>query len=358
MHVKRIPRRLVLSTIALLALAACGTDDDTANDASNDTASVSSAADTTATSAAPATGTGQAPDTAPAGTSSDTSTAGTSAGTSASPNDTAAGDDTGSPDAPERIVSLSPSATETLFAIGAGDDVVAVDELSNFPEEAAAVMTDLSGYTPNVEAIAAYDPDLVIHDGTQDLSGLETLGIEQLASTAPEAFDDVYARIDEIGEVTGHTAEAEALVAEMKDDVEAAVDSVEVLFEAPPRIYHELDDTLFSINSNTFIGQVYTLLGLQNIADTAEGGSDYPQLSAEFVISQNPDVIFLADAKCCGQSAETVAARPGWDAITAVDTGNVIPVDEDLASRWGPRIVQYVEFVADAVNDLGAPSGG
>jgi iron complex transport system substrate-binding protein len=133
---------------------------------------------------------------------------------------------------------------------------------------------------------------------------------------------------------------------------------VEVLFEVPPRIYHELDDTLFSINSNTFIGQVYALFGLQNIADTAEGGSPYLQLNAEFVISQNPDVIFLADAQCCGQSPETVAARPGWDTITAVRNGHVIAVDEDVASRWGPRIVEYVEFVADAINDLGAAPGG
>jgi iron complex transport system substrate-binding protein len=127
---------------------------------------------------------------------------------------------------------------------------------------------------------------------------------------------------------------------------------VGVLFEVPPRIYHELDATLFSINSNTFIGQVYALFDLQNIADTAEGGSDYPQLSAEFVISQNPDIIFLADAKCCGETPDKVAARPGWDSITAVQTGHVIPVDEDIASRWGPRIVDYVEFVADSINDL------
>jgi iron complex transport system substrate-binding protein len=345
---------IAVSAIALLTLAACGPDDDASvDDAPNDTAPAAVAS--TASTAGPTSDTtGDTADTAADTTPDDSSD--TSSDTTPDTRPATTADD--AVDAPERIVSLSPSATETLFAIGAGDQVVAVDELSNFPEAAADVMTDLSGYTPNVEAIAAFDPDLVIHDGTQDLSGLETLGIEQLASTAPEAFDDVYARIEEIGEVTGHSAEAEALVTEMKADVEAAVDSVEVLFEVPPRIYHELDDTLFSINSNTFIGQVYTLFGLQNIADTAEGGSDYPQLSAEFVISQDPDVIFLADAKCCGQSAETVAARPGWGAIAAVETGDVIAVDEDLASRWGPRIVQYVEFVGDAVNDLGAPSGG
>lgn len=264
------------------------------------------------------------------------------------------------PNAPQRIVSLSPSATETLFAIGAGAQVIAVDDQSNYPEEAAAKMTDLSGYTPNIEAIAAFDPDLVvIADDTQDVSGqLSNLGIETIIDGAPTSLDQIYEQIGALGAATGHSIEADQIVAQMQQDIEAAVSSVTFAFEVAPRLFHELDATLFSLNSNTFIGQVYSLFGLHNIADTAEGGSDYPQLSAEFVISQNPDLIFLADAKCCGESVETVSARPGWDAITAVRTGNVIPVDEDVASRWGPRIVAYVEFVAAAVNSLSTPTNG
>jgi iron complex transport system substrate-binding protein len=333
---KRFPRALALSTLALTSLGACGSDGDASSDT---TTAAASSTDVPTTSVA-------LPPTSPAAdTTVATTTAAADATTVAEPVD---------PNAPQRIVSLSPTATETLFALGAGDQVVAVDDQSNYPEEAASVMTDLSGYTPNIEAIAAFEPDLVvIADDTQDVSGqLANLGIETIVGVAPTNFDDIYVQIEELGAITGHIDAAIELVAQMKEDIQTALDSVTVLFEVAPRIYHELDNTLFSINSNTFIGQVYSMFGLQNIADTAEGGSDYPQLSAEFIISQNPDIIFLADAICCGESAETVSARPGWDAITAVQNGDVIPVDEDVASRWGPRIVQYVEFVAAAVNAL------
>jgi iron complex transport system substrate-binding protein len=136
----------------------------------------------------------------------------------------------------------------------------------------------------------------------------------------------------------------------------AAVASVPKLAK-PPRYYHELDPTYFSVTSNTFIGEVYGLFGLRNIADTTEGTTDYPQLSEEFIISQSPDLIFLADSKCCGESRDSVAQRPGWAATSAVSTGSVFIIDDDVASRWGPRVVDYVELVADAmayVADLSA----
>jgi iron complex transport system substrate-binding protein len=119
----------------------------------------------------------------------------------------------------------------------------------------------------------------------------------------------------------------------------------------PLTIFHEIDDTLFSLDSTTLFGELYGLLGLRNIADSAEGDSGgYPQLSAEFVVSADPDLIFLADTKCCGQSLETVAARDGWADMTAVQTGNVIGLDDDVASRWGPRIVDFLRAVSDAVS--------
>ena len=251
-------------------------------------------------------------------------------------------------DVPMRIVSLSPSATEMLFAIGAGDQVVAVDDQSNFPEQALAVQTDLSGYTPNVEAIAEYEPDLVLHDGTTDLSAqLEGIGVADWVGAAPTDFDDIYMQIEQLGAATGKVAEAAALVAQMSADIDGVVAAAAVA-PTPLTFFHELDNTLYSVTSNTFIGQVYGLFGLRNIADTAEGTSDYPQLSAEFVISQDPDLIFLADASF-GESAETVAARPGWETITAVTNNGVVPVDTDIASRWGPRIVDYIEAVGAAV---------
>jgi iron complex transport system substrate-binding protein len=253
-------------------------------------------------------------------------------------------------DVAQAIVSLSPTATEILFAIGAGDQVIAVDDQSNHPAEAAAKASELSGYEPNVEAIAAYEPDLVVHDGTTDLAtSLDTLGIPNWVGPAAMSFDDIYVQIEQLGAATGHVAEAAALVANMQADIAEAVASVPTL-ETPLVFFHELDPTFYSVTSNTFIGQVYGLFGLRNVADTAEGTSDYPQLSAEFLISQSPDLIFLADTKCCGETVETVAARPGWDAITAVTNGGVIELDDDVASRWGPRVVELVQTIADSVN--------
>ncbi len=127
--------------------------------------------------------------------------------------------------------------------------------------------------------------------------------------------------------------------------------------ESPLTYYHELDPSYFSADSSTFIGEVYSLLGLVNIADADESESfGFPQLNAEVIIDSNPDLIFLADTKCCAMDADTVGARPGWDAIAAVQNGNVIEMDDDIASRWGPRIVDYLEAVAAAVEQAAVPA--
>jgi iron complex transport system substrate-binding protein len=123
----------------------------------------------------------------------------------------------------------------------------------------------------------------------------------------------------------------------------------------PPTYYHELDSSFFSVTSGTFIGQVYAMAGLENIADVAEGAETlYPQLSAEFIIDSDPDLIFLADTKCCGESLETVTARPGWDQLTAVANGDVVELDDDVASRWGPRVVDFLAIIVDEVTALPA----
>ncbi len=253
---------------------------------------------------------------------------------------------------PVAVVSLSPTATEMLFAIGAGDQVVAVDDQSNYPEEAPT--TDLSGFTPNVEAIAAFEPDLVVvsFDPGDLVSSLEALGIPVLLQPAAVSLDDVYAQIEQLGAATGNLAEAAALVAEMQSEIDRIVASVPDRDE-PLTYYHELDPTFYSVTSSTFIGQVYSLLGLESIADPADtDGFGYPQLSVEYILDQDPDLIFLADTKCCGQSPETVAERPGWSELTAVRSGAVIPLDDDIASRWGPRIVEFLGVVAEAVATL------
>ena len=253
---------------------------------------------------------------------------------------------------PERIVSLSPTATEMLFAIGAGEQVEAVDDQSNFPTDAP--VTDLSGFEPNVEAIASFEPDLVVYSTEPGDLGesLEGLGIPALLQDAAASLDDVYHQIGQLGTATGHVSEAEDLAQAMRADIDGIVASIE-LPDKPLSFYHELDDTYYSVTSSTFIGQLYTLVGLRNIADEAKGaGGGYPQLSAEYIVDADPDLIFLADTKCCGQSSRTVARRPGWGRIAAVENGGVIPLDDDVASRWGPRVVDYLRRIAEAVADV------
>ena len=251
---------------------------------------------------------------------------------------------------PRRIVSLSPSATETLYAIGAGRQVVAVDELSDYPRRAPR--TRLSGYTPNVEAIAAYRPDLVVlaFDSGDAVAGLRRLGVRTVVQPAPVNLEQGYRRIRLLGVVTGHVREANRLVRSMRTSIARAVGSVP---RRPLRVYHELTPDYYSATSRTFIGRIYTLFGLRNIADAASGStSGYPQLSGEYVIAANPQLIVLADGKCCGQSAATVAARPGWRSIAAVRTRSIVAIDDSIASRWGPRVVQFVRAVAAALRTV------
>ncbi|HET7466878.1 MAG TPA: ABC transporter substrate-binding protein [Candidatus Dormibacteraeota bacterium] len=253
---------------------------------------------------------------------------------------------------PHRIVSLSPTATEMLFAIDAGPQVVAVDDQSNFP--ANAPMTKLSGFQPNVEAIVAYKPDLVV--AADDTGGivhaLGQLSIATLIEPAAHNLEDSYAQIDQLGAATGHVPEAQALVKKMRAEIAKAT-SLVAKPSRPLKVYHELDDTYYSATSKTFIGQVYQLLGLTNIADGATGAAaDYPQLSSEYIVSSNPDLIVLADTKCCRQDVSSVGARPGWSGIAAVKSGQVIGVDDDIASRWGPRVVDFLITVSAHVAQL------
>ena len=176
-------------------------------------------------------------------------------------------------------------------------------------------------------------------------------GVEEIVLPFAATFDDTYTQIEQLGVATGHVAEAAELVGQMQTDIAAIVEAT----EAPAGLtyYHELDDTLFSSTSSTFVGQVYSLFGLENVADAADPDGEsfgFPQLNEEFLVTANPDLIFLADTLCCAQTAETVAERPGWDQIAAVQNGNVVELNDDIASRWGPRLVEYVQAISDAVS--------
>lgn len=254
-------------------------------------------------------------------------------------------------EAPQRIISLSATHTEILFAIGAIEQVIAIDSTSNYPAESAGVLTELSGFEPNVEAITAYEPDLVVigDDFVGLAEQLTAVGIKSWVSSAPTTLDEAFAQIKDLGTVAGHGDEAIALATSMKSDIDALVAQAPAL-DQPITFFHELDDTYYSVTSSTFIGSIYAALGLQNIADATEGDTDYPQLSAEFIVSQNPDLIFLSDTKCCGVTAASVADRPGWEVLSAVQGRGIIELDDDVASRWGPRLVEFVQVILEGVN--------
>ena len=251
---------------------------------------------------------------------------------------------------PESIVSLSSVATEMLFAIAAGDQVVAVDDQSNYPAEAP--VTDLSGFTPNLEAILAYEPDLVVisYDPGDLVAGLDAAGVPVITYFAASTIDDTYRQIEGLGMATGHVDDATMVNEQIQTDLDEIVADAPELPEGTD-YYHEIDNTFFSATSTSFIGQIYTLFGLANIADEADAdgaAGGYPQVSSEYILDADPDLIFLADA-LYGESAETLAARPGWSVLSAVQDGNVVELDSDVASRWGPRIVDFARSVSDAL---------
>ena len=229
---------------------------------------------------------------------------------------------------PQRIISLSPTATESLFAIGAGKQVVAVDDQSDYPKRAPK--TTLSGFTPNVEAIAAFHPDLVVvqYDSGGVVESLRKLDIRVLVQPSAKNLAVAYAQIKQLGVITGHKKPASALVTRMKRAIAKAVKSTP---RKPRTVYHELSPDYYSATSKTFIGGIYKLFGLRNVADAADssGSGGYPQLSAEYILSANPGLIVLADTHCCGQSVASVSSRVGWSNIAAVPR----PVASDPTSR-------------------------
>lgn len=249
---------------------------------------------------------------------------------------------------PEAVVSLSPSATENLFAVGAGAQVIAVDDQSNYPE--AAPRTALSGFTPNLESILSFEPDLVVitFDPGGLIDGLEAVGVPVLLLPSATSIADAYDEIEVLGAATGHFSQAENVVGTMMSELDLL--AAEVTGDlAGTTIYHELDPTYYSVSSSSYLGELYSLLGLVNIADAADpDGFGYPQLSAEYIVDQNPDVILLADAGF-GESIETLRLRPGWSELSAIRRGAVIDVDPDVSSRWTPRSLQFIRDVAEAI---------
>lgn len=251
---------------------------------------------------------------------------------------------------PRRIVSLSPGYTETLFALGAGDRLVAVDSYSDFPAEAAAISTRLPTYpTISVETIVGLQPDLVVSliESDDVLDQLRQSGIPVL-KLFPRDFDATLASINTLGQVLGRSGRAAELTAEMAARRDAVLQAVE---GAPrPRVFYEMDASdpakPYAAGPAGFYGQIVDLAGGQNIFADLPG--DYGQVSAESVIARDPEVIVLADAYSPfnPQSPALVAARPGWETIAAVRDSAVYAIQADLYSRPGPRLIEGLESLA------------
>lgn len=255
--------------------------------------------------------------------------------------------------APARIVSLSPTLTEDLYAVGAGPQVVAVDSDSNYP--AGVPKTGLSGLTPNIEAIAKYNPSLVIASQNSGglVSGLAKLGVPVLIEPAAATIAAAYAQVVQVGQATGHAGQAATVVAGMQQQIAATVKQAGSGHKNLAYYWELSANPFYSATSATFIGQVVGLFGLKNIADAASKPADggYPQLSQEYIVTAKPGIIFLADNQAAdgGQSPAIVEKRPGWSGIPAVAGHEVIGLNDDVASRWGPRLPELVAEIAQAV---------
>lgn len=251
---------------------------------------------------------------------------------------------------PDRIVSLVPSVTETLYEVGAGEQVVAVDDQSTHPKKAP--QTELSGLDPDPQAIAGHNPDLVIVNADTEgklTTALDKTGTPTLVLPAPTTLDEAYEQFELVGKATGHADEGKQLANDVEKQLTRLAKNTR---DKGLSYYHELDPSYYTATSATFVGEIYDLFGLRNVADqgnpNAMGG--YPQLTAEKIIEADPDLIFLADTKCCGQSPRTVAGRAGWDTLTAVKRDQVVGLDDDVASRWSPRLVELGKDIAEAVS--------
>jgi iron complex transport system substrate-binding protein len=252
----------------------------------------------------------------------------------------------------QRIVSLAPSNTEILFAIGAGKQVVGRDQVSDFPEEAKAV-TDIGSTFDalNTELIVAQKPDLVLAaeiNTPEQVKQLENLGLTVYYLKNPTTLEGMYDNLMLVAQMTGHTDEAAKLVDSLKVRVEA-VDKKIAPLNARPGVFYELDGTdpakPYTAGKGTFITLLIARAGGSNIASDIDG---YPQMSLEQVVAADPAFIILGDARY-GVTPESIAQRPGWADLSAVKNGHVVPFNDDLVSRPGPRLVDALEELAKLI---------
>ena len=248
---------------------------------------------------------------------------------------------------PERILSLSPSLTEILFAVGAGPQVIAVDNYSTYPPEAP--ITQLSSFEPNMEAIASFNPDLVLlsYDIGNIIKGLNIIGIETMLLPAPMNFEEILDQIRNVGERTGNIKQANKLANDMNSQMKNLVTLMKS--KSQKKLYHEIDENYYSASSYSFIGNVYELLNFINIADQADTeGIGYPKLSPEYILLSDPNIIILPGKDF--NYINKLRKRPGWSAIDALKEDRLLIIDSDIGSRWGPRIIDFAKVIVKQAN--------
>lgn len=249
---------------------------------------------------------------------------------------------------PARIVSLAPSNTEILFAVGAGPKVVGVDTYSDYPADAKS-LPKVGGFSnPNIEAIVALKPDLILATGEHSklLDQFEKVNLRVLI-LSPRTIEDVYANLVLVGRVAGSEQKAKAVVEEMKARLAKIAEGLKMIKpEDRVAVYYEVySDPLMSVGPGTFIHQVITLAGGRNIF--ADAKTDYPVVDSETIVARNPAVIVYPDFHGSqALTADKVRSRPGWGKIQAVNKGQVFSINADTISRPGPRLVDAVETLA------------
>lgn len=256
----------------------------------------------------------------------------------------------------QRIVSLAPSNTEIVFAIGGGDQLVGRDDLSNYPSEAANVPS-IGGTYPNVNAeqVVALHPDLVLAAGAtdkEDVAALEKLGLTVYTVGLPATIEEIFSSIQTVGQLIGRTAEAEKVVADMETRLDELKTKVAQAPAPQPKVFYEIDDTdpnkPWTAGPKSFTHVLLTLAGGQNIG--AIGTGDYFQMSLEEIVNQDPEIIIYSHASYSGRKPEEVEARAGWSTITAIKNGAVYSIDADMLDRPGPRIVDGLEALAKLIH--------
>lgn len=248
---------------------------------------------------------------------------------------------------PQRIVSLAPSATEILFAVGAGEQVIGRDSFSNYPEEAVN-LADIGGSmgSYSYETITSLNPDLVIAaeiNTPEQVKALEDLGLSVYYIANPTSLEELYLILETAGTLTGNEQTASDLVDSLKARVEAVVEKTSYLAYKPV-VFYELDGSEpakpWTAGPGTFIDLLIDLAGGSNVGHVLSGA--WAQISAEELLVQNPEIILLGDA-AYGMTAEQVAARAGWENLRAVQEGKIYAFNDDLVSRPGPRLVDALE---------------